>query len=394
MNKAMKDTKLNYTLNVVCRWAVGLVFLFSSFVKGVDPMGTAFKVQEYMTAWSIGSITFEWALPLAGVLSVALICAEFLVGVLLIFNAYRRLSAWLLALMMLFFTVTTLVDALTNKVTDCGCFGDAVKLTNWQTFWKNIALDVPTVWIVLSRNLRRKRRFERDGIVFLTALSAMLVFEVYNIRHEPVIDFRPWKIGNKMIEEREAMNHLYLRNLETGEEATVDYLNGDWASVPEEYKDYSRWEIVRSISDEPFEIKAPGFSMMDMEGNDHAADLLPAESGLLIVTIHHLEKVDDDGTLEVLRAMLQAEENGIDIVLLTSALPEEVQDWLYSHDLNNLEYYFADATAIETMMRGNPGFMFLKDATVIDKGRKATDVAENGLKAIADSDDIESEDNN
>ena len=97
----VKDTKQNYALNVVCRWVVGLVFLFSSFVKGVDPMGTTFKVQEYMTAWSIGSLTFEWALPMASVLSVALICAEFLVGVLLITNAYRRLSAWLLALMML-----------------------------------------------------------------------------------------------------------------------------------------------------------------------------------------------------------------------------------------------------------------------------------------------------
>ncbi len=390
----IKDTNLNYTLNVVARWFVGLVFLFSSFVKGVDPMGTAFKVQEYMTAWSIGSLTFEWALPLAGVLSVGLICAEFLVGVLLIFNAYRRLSAWLLALMMLFFTVTTLVDAMTNKVTDCGCFGDAVKLTNWQTFWKNIVLDVPTVWIVLTRNLRRKRRFERDGIVFITALSAMLVFAVYNIRHEPVIDFRPWKIGNKMIEEREAMNHLYLRNLETGEETTVDYLNGDWASVPEEYKDFSRWEIVRSTSDDPFEIKAPGFSMMDMEGNDHAAEMLPAEAGLLIVTVHHLEKMDDKGAREVRRAMMQAEENGIDIVMLTSALPEEVQDWLYTNDINDLDYYFADATAIETMMRGNPGFMYVKDATVVDKGRKSADVMEAGLKALAATDDNETTDIN
>ena len=367
----IKDTKANYTLNVVCRWIVGLVFLFSSLTKGVDPMGTTFKVQEYMTAWSIGSITFEWALPLAGVLSVALICAEFLVGVLLIANAYRRLSAWLLAAMMLFFTATTFIDALTNKVTDCGCFGDAIKLTNWQTFWKNIVLDVPTVWIVLSRNLRRKRRFERDGIVFIVSLAAMLVFANYNIQHEPLIDFRPWKIGNRMIEEREAMNHLDLRNIETGEERTVDYRNGDWASVPEEYKDFSRWEILRSTSDEPFEIKAPGFSMMDIGGDDHALELLPAEDGLLVVTIHHLDDMDDKGTRELRLAISLAEENDLRIVLLTSALPEEIQAWLYEQGISGLDYLFADATAIETMMRGNPGFMFIKDATVIDKGRKA-----------------------
>lgn len=370
----MKDTKLNYTLNVVARWFVGLVFLFSSFTKGVDPMGTAFKVQEYMTAWSIGSLTFEWALPFANLLSVGLICAEFVVGVLLIFNAYRRLSAWGLAAMMLFFTVTTLIDAITNKVTDCGCFGDAVKLTNWQTFWKNVVLDVPTVWIVLTRNLRRKRRFERDGIVFIAGATLMLVFALYNIKHEPVVDFRPWKIGNRMIEEHEAMNHLFLRNLESGEETVVDYPNGGWNEVPEEYKDFSKWEITRSTSDEPFEVMAPGFAMMDLEGNDHATELLPAEDGMLIVTIHHLEKVDEKGVREVRRAMRIAEENDLRIVLLTSALPEEIQAWLYENQLDGLDFLFADATAIETMMRGNPGFMFVKDAVVVDKGRKAGEV--------------------
>lgn len=370
----MKDSNLKYTLNVIARWFVGLVFLYSSFVKGVDPMGTMFKVQEYMTAWSIGNITFEWALPMAGVLSVALICAEFIIGILLIFNAYRRLAAWGLAAMMLFFTVTTLVDALTNKVTDCGCFGDAIKLTNWQTFWKNIVLDVPTVWIVLTCNLRRKRRFERDAIVLIVALAAMLVFAMYNIKHEPVIDFRPWKIGNRMIEEREAMNHMTMQNKETGETVTVDYRNGEWDSVPAEYKDFSRWEILTSTSDEPFEIKADGFSMMDIEGNDHALELLPAEDGLIIITVHHLEDMDEDGVMSVTRAKAMAEENGIQIVMLTSALPEEMQAWLYQNNISGLDYLFADATAIETMMRGNPGFMYVKDAVVVDKTRKIRDL--------------------
>ncbi len=366
----VKDTKTNYTLNIVARWVVGLVFLFSSFVKGVDPMGTTFKVQEYMTAWSIGSITFEWALPLAGFLSVGLICAEFVIGILLITNAYRRLSAWGLAAMMLFFTVTTLIDAITNKVTDCGCFGDAIKLTNWQTFWKNIALDVPTVWIVLTRNLRRKRRFERDGLIFIAAIAAMVIFSIYNIKHEPVIDFRPWKIGNVMIEEREALNHMTMVNNETGEEKTIDYLNGHWDEVPAEYKDFSKWEIISSTSDEPFEIKAPGFTMMDFENNDHATELLPAEDGMIIVTVHHLDKIDEKGARDISTALSLAQENELRIVMLTSALPEEVQTWLYQNHISGLDHLFADATAIETMMRGNPGFMFIKDATVVDKTRK------------------------
>ena len=368
----IKDSKLNYTLNVVCRWVVGLVFLFSSFVKGVDPMGTTFKVQEYMTAWSIGGLTFEWALPFADFMSVALICAEFLVGVLLITNAYRRLSAWMLVLMMLFFTVTTLVDAITNKVTDCGCFGDAVKLTNWQTFWKNVALDVPTVFIFLTRNMRRKRRFERDGLIFIFAAAAMLVFEIYNIKHEPVIDFRPWKIGNKMmdLENTEGMkSYVTYRNTKTGESEEfesaqlMDKLSdGEWAAEWE-------WESSRVV--DPREIAAPGFSMLDLEGEDRAMDLLPAEDGMLIVTVHHIDKVNAKGVREVKRAVTLAEENGIKIVMLTAALPEEVQAWMADNDISGLDYLFADATAIETMMRGNPGFMYVKNATVVDKGRKA-----------------------
>ena len=234
-----------------------------------------------------------------------------------------------------------------------------------------MALDVPTVWIVLTRNLRCKRRFERDGVVFIAAALLMVIFCVYNIKHEPVIDFRPWKIGNRMIEEREAMNHMVLRNVESGEERTVDYRNGDWASVPEEYKDFAVWEIVSSTSDEPFEIKAPGFSMLDLGGEDHAAELLPAEEGLLIATVHHLDKLSERGVEEIRRAMAVAEESGVNIVLLTSALPEEVQAWLAETGISGLDYLFADATAIETMMRGNPGFMFVKDAVVVDKGRKA-----------------------
>ena len=378
MNKNMKDTKKNYTLNLVCRWAVGLVFLFSSFVKGVDPMGTAFKMQEYMTAWSIGSLTFEWALPMADFLSVVMICAEFLVGVLLITNAYRRLSAWMLALMMLFFTVTTLVDAITNKVTDCGCFGDAVKLTNWQTFWKNVVIDVPTVWIFLTRNLRYRRRFERDGLIFIFAAAAMVVFEIYNIKHEPVIDFRPWKIGNKMmdLESEEGMkSYVTYRSKVTGESDEFES-----AQLMERLDDSAwaaEWEWESSRVVDPREIAAPGFSMLDLEGEDRAMELLPAEDGMIVVTVHHIDKVRDNGIEEVKRAVALAEDNGIQIVMLTSALPEEVQAWMADNDISGLDYFFADATAIETMMRGNPGFMYMKNATVIDKKRKAVDLKMN-----------------
>lgn len=361
----MKDTKLNYTLNIVARWFVGLVFLFSSFSKGVDPLGTGFKVQEYMTAWSIGSFTFEWALPLANFLSVALICAEFVVGVLLITGSFRRLSAWLLAAMMLFFTVTTLIDAITNKVTDCGCFGDAVKLTNWQTFWKNVVLDVPTVWIFLTQKLRYRRRFERDMIVLLVSMALMIGFEVYNINNEPCIDFRSWKVGKRMLQTDENLqlkSYMTYKNLQTGEEVEIE--TKDW----EAYQDATVWELTGTRVVDPHEIDADGFSMLDLDGTDMSVDLLSSPDYLIIATLPHpdLKKMSEKG-LRALKSVNQfAMDNDVQMVVLASALSEDVQSFLYDNEIQ-LDFYGADEKAILVMARANPAFVLMKDGVVMGK---------------------------
>ena len=373
----IKETKLNWTLNVVARVVVGLVFLFSSFVKGVDPLGTSFKITEYLTAWSPFGISLEWLTPLAPVMSMGLITAEFLVGVLLLTGAFRRLSAWLLVLMMLFFTCTTLVDAITNKVTDCGCFGDAVKLTNWQTFWKNVALDVPTLWIFLTRDQRRKKRFERDVLITIFAIVAMVVFGLYNINNEPCIDFRSWKVGNQMIEMDEnaqVKSYVTYRNTETGE--TEEFLSDELVKRMEEPGWEQKWEWESSRVEDPNEIKADGFSMLDMDMNDHAKEFIGSPDYLMIVTIHHLDKVKDQGVEALKDVLVWADANGVQTVLLSSALPEDVQAFLYVNKLDSLDFYFADATAIETMLRSNPGFMLLKGGKVLGKWhyRHADDV--------------------
>lgn len=361
----MKDTKLNYTLNVVARWFVGLVFLFSSFTKGVDPLGTGFKVQEYMTAWSIWSFTFEWALPMANFLSVALICAEFVVGVMLLTGSFRKLTAWLLAAMMLFFTATTLIDAITNKVTDCGCFGDAVKLSNWETFWKNVVIDVPTVWIVLTRSLRYKRRFERDALVMAVAVALMVGFQLYNINNEPCIDFRSWKVGNRMIEtdpNAQLKSYMTYKNVATGEEVEIE--TKDWAA----YQDSTQWTFVSSRVDDPHEIKADGFSMLDMDGNDMSVDMLTSEEYLIIATAPNpdLTKMSEKGLRALKRTWEFALENDIQMVLLASAPTEEVQDFMYKNELT-MDFYGADEKAILVMARAMPAFVLMKDGVVKGK---------------------------
>lgn len=390
----------NYWLNVVSRWIVGLVFLFSAFVKGVDPMGTMFKIEEYMSSWTLFGMSFEWAHPFAGVLSVTLICAEFLVGVMLIFNAFRVLSAWLLVLMMAFFTVTTFVDATTDLVKDCGCFGDAIKLTNWETFWKNVVLDVFTVVIFCTRKTRSKSRFERDIIVVLVGLAAMLVFCIYNIKHEPVIDFRPWKAGNMMVKHQEPMNFIKYRNIETGEVAELKYKTGQWEDEWDQYDNEELWEFVETGTTPEFVVLADGFSMLapDESGNlssEQTLNVLPDSNGVLFVTVYDIAKMDEEDVQEVKDAAvlvndLRKEGKEIRMVMLTSMGRfdenplQEVQVWLSDNNLDgfrvnvlddgNNNVYFADEKAIKTMMRGNPGFMFMKKGMVVDKGRKASEL--------------------
>ena len=342
----IKDTNLNWSLNVVARVVVGLVFIFSSFVKGVDPMGTSFKITEYLTAWSFFGMSFDWLVPMATFMAMALIVVEFTIGVMLLFGAFRRVSAWALVLMMLFFTFTTLFDAITNEVTDCGCFGDAIKLTNWQTFWKNVALDVPTVWIFLTRNLRRKQRFERDVLITLFAMVAMVLFGLYNINNEPCIDFRSWKVGNQMIdldENAEVKSYVTYVNKETG--VRDEFLSEELVKRMEDPAWEAQWEWESSRVEDPHEIKADGFSMLDMDMNDHAKELIGSEDYLLIATIHHLDKVNEDGLEGLEDAAEWAQEHGVQMVLLTSALAEEVQSFLYAYQMDDIDFYFADATA-------------------------------------------------
>lgn len=366
----MKESQSSHIVNIICRWIVGLVFIFSGFVKGVDPMGTSFKIHEYMTAWSLGSFTFEWAAPLATPLAVALVTLEFTIGIMLLCNCWRRLSAWVLMLMMLFFTTTTLIDAITNKVTDCGCFGDAIKLTNWQTFWKNVVLFVPTLIIFIQKKKRwnYKRHFERETLIAIVAIAAMVVFAIWNINNEPCIDFRAWKVGNKMMpfdEDLEVKSYVTYKEKNTGEvmefesKKLMDYWND---SVWRE-----NWEFVDSRVEDPYEIKADGFSMLGPDGDDYAKDIVGNANYVLIGTIHHIDKINADGIKAIQRLHTFCVDKGINFVLLTSALDEEIQPLLYENGLNEMIYYFADATAIETMLRSNPGFILLKDAEVKGK---------------------------
>lgn len=370
IGKNTQDSTI-YTLNVIARWFVGIVFLFSSFVKGVDPMGTAFKIEEYFAAWSGGLFNFTGLVPFATFFAMVLITCEFLVGMLLITNAFRRLSAWLLVAMMAFFTFSTALDAFSSTygINDCGCFGDAVKLTPLQTFLKNVVLDIPTIWILLTCSVRRKNRFTRDTLITLAAILAMTFFGLYNINNEPCIDFRPWKVGNRMMNTDPSLqseSFTTYQNKQSGEtvELSAKELMARYAA--DSLFDQN-WEWVSSRVIDPHEIYAAGFSMLDADNNDMAVELVGSPDTLIIATIHHLEKVDEDGVVALQNIYHFADAHNYYMVVLTAALPEAVEEFNQQNGLGDLEWYYTDDKAIETMLRSNPGFIMLQDAVVLGK---------------------------
>jgi len=389
----IQETKTTSTLRIIARWFVGLVFLFSSITKGIDPMGTAYKVVDYMTAWNFFGISFTGFTPLAPFLSMALITLEFLVGIMLITGSFRKLTAWVLLLMMTFFTFTTLYDAITNEVSDCGCFGDAVKLTNWQTFWKNVVLDVPTIFIFLTRRWPRKNKLERDTLIAIAAIAAMVIFGLYNINNEPVIDFRPWKVGNKMMNNLEeglpTINYVTYKNNESGEQVTL--------TSTEFYNRYQatdslweqKWEWVSSRTISPYEIvdkdsNAISFPLTDAYEQDMTFDLIAATEGpVLMATIHNLDKVNERGVKAIAETKQLAMDRNIRfaVVAYVALTDEEMQSdedllalqeaklqrFLYGNNLMDVEYYFGDEKAIEAMLRSNPGFILMENAVVKGK---------------------------
>ena len=241
---------------------------------------------------------------------------------------------------------------------------------------------------------------ERDIIVLLMGVVAMVIFCVYNIKHEPVIDFRPWKVGSEMVMHQEPENVISFRSVaDSTVVKELRYKNGEWNNEWNDYFDEEKWEAVGDAETTPeYVVLADGFSMLAPDENgvlslEQTLNVLPDSNGVLFVTVWNLDKVDEEGVEEIKKAVdlvsnMNKDDGEVKIVLLTSmgrssdSPLQKVQVWLSDNGIDGIRVnvldvdgennvYFADATAIKTIMRGNPGFMFMKNGVVVDKGRSA-----------------------
>ena len=343
---------------VVCRLLVGGLFIFSSFTKGVDPLGTKYKILDYLAAYGM-----TWLNDFALVLSICMILAEFIVGICLMTNIFPRLAVLGATLLMAFFTTTTLFDALYDLVPDCGCFGTAIKMTNWQTFYKNLVIDAVLIPLIMNNKslVNSRLTWRKQFVVGCLYAIAFLVFEIHNYRHLPVIDFMNWKVGKQMKTESAEAPRIYLkyRNKATGE--IQEYLSPDYPWNDSVWM--SQWEFVEQRTEGGDNYL--GFSALDEEGND-VTDMILNTENLLMFTSHDLSKVTEFDWERIKVITEDAEDHDFTVVWAVADEPKLVDSLRNEFDFVN-EVYYGDALEIKTIVRYNPGLIWLDNGLVKEK---------------------------
>lgn len=346
----------------LCRILVGALFIFSSFTKGVDPLGTKYKMLDYFIAYNI-----EWLNGFALTLSVFMIMAEFIVGFCLMFNLLPRLATLGATLLMLFFTTTTFFDALYNLVPECGCFGTAIKMSNWQTFFKNLIILAVLIPLIFNNKSLVNKRVTILGQTLFTFLFIGLFvwFEIYNVRHLPVVDFMDWKVGRDMkpAENPEpAEIYLTFKNIETGE--TEEYLSPNYPWNDSVWM--SQWEFVSQRQEGG--TQSLGFSILNEEGDDYTHLLFETEK-LFVFVAPYLNELTENDFDECYRIYDFANEHGYSYLWITSVTPDYVYELQDKYDMFD-EVYYGDELELKSMVRSNPGLMLMNEGVVLDKWSK------------------------
>ena len=341
----------------VCRLLVGALFIFSSFTKGVDPLGTKYKMLDYLAVYGM-----TWLNDFALILAILMILAEFIVGICLITKVFPRLAVLGATLLMMFFTATTLFDALYDLVPDCGCFGTAIKMSNWQTFYKNLVIDAVLIPLIINnKKLENKMSGGTQFAIGCVYALAFLGFEVYNYRHLPVVDFMNWKVGKQLNVETSGDADIYLiyRNKATGE--TQEFLSPNYPWNDSVWM--SEWEFVDQRTEGGSNFL--GFSALDESGNDVTESILTTEK-LLMFTSHDLADVSEKQWAKVKEVTETAEKQGYIVIWVVANEPEFVEQLREQYDFL-YEVYYADELEIKPIVRSNPGLVWLDNGLVKNK---------------------------
>lgn len=345
---------------VIFRLFVGLLFIFSGFIKANDTLGFSYKLDEYFEVFGT-----EWLKPLSLYISIFMCAMEMLLGIMLLIGARIKTTLWLLLLMILFFAALNFYSGYFDKVKECGCFGDAIKMTPWEEFRNNVIMGVMTIFMLIKNDYIRPlmgRKIE-NGFVII-GIIASFGFPLYTYYYLPIIDFRPYAIGKNIPEQTKGVpdevKFFYtLKDKKTGKTTEVDKWPENW----EQIYDYesNRTEVTKKGID----AKIKDFTISNLEGSDYTQEIIENPDFNFLMICYDLEKTDKDVFGKVNDFAALCEQDSVAFIALTASTKGTIEK--FKQDAKtNIDFYNSDGTVLKTMIRSNPGCMLLKGGTVID----------------------------
>ena len=367
MEQSNYMNKLKSILVNLSRTILALTFIFSGFVKAIDPLGSQYKIAEYLEAAQLSAYIPDWAQL---ILSVGLSAIEFTLGVMLLLAIRRRLASKLSFIMMVVMTLVTLWLTVSNPIQDCGCFGDAIHLTNTQTFIKNLIL--LTAAIILACWPLYQVRFvskTNQWIAFYFTIVFIVTASTLSLYHLPIFDFRPYYIGQNIKKGMEIPKGAKLTTYKTTFICEKNGVTKEFTENDYPYND-STWvfkDTHQEILEKGYEPPIHDFSITDEKTGEDLTDSILTKNGytfLLIAPV--LERADDSNFGEIDAIYEYAKENGYGFYGLTASTDKAVKHW---RDITGAEYpfYTTDGTTLKTIIRSNPGLVLLYKGTIINK---------------------------
>lgn len=348
---------------IFSRIVLGIVFIYSGYVKGIDPLGATYKFTDYFTAFGMHSFT-----SLSFSLSLIQSVAELMIGIALLLNLKIKLSSLGALLFMLLFTPLTLYIAIANPVHDCGCFGDALLITNWQTFWKNIVLLLLAIFVFRNRKKHTNTLLNianQNILAFIFTIATISLF-VYAYRHLPIQDFRPYKVGtnipeNMVIPEGATPDvyestFVYSKN---GKEKTFEINNlpdSTWGFVKAEH------HLVKKGYTPPIH----DFTITNTEGIDLTDQVLANKNYSFILIAYNLKKAKIKNSDRINDLAAYCQEKGYEFFGLTASGNDDINDF-FTKTKTYFSFYNTDEITLKTIIRSNPGLLLMKEGTILAK---------------------------
>ena len=348
----------------IIRLLTGAVFIFSGFVKAIDPWGTLYKIEDYLAVMNL-----ELWPSLVKVGAFALCAVEFIIGVMLCFGTFRRTVAWGATALMCFMLPLSLWIAIANPVADCGCFGDAFIISNWATFWKNVVLMIAVIWLSIFNKYAGWLITPGLQWIALIATSGFCIaVEAAGYFYQPLMDFRPYPVGSKIAEDTTDTEPVY-KFIYEKDRVKKEFSESD--DLPDES---DGWTFIDRV-----EVSEPGIEsrisvrnektlrLWDYESEEDVTEEILSGSGdKLILVMPELEKVSIASTWKINSLYDWASSHDIDMIGAVAATKKDIETW---EDLSMPEYpiYTAEDTNLKELVRGNPAVVFTRDGVILWK---------------------------